>query len=279
MSSPKTLLITGVSSGFGQALAREALAAGHRVVGTVRNEAARQAFEALDPSRAVARLLDVTDFDAIDGVVADIEANVAPVDVLVNNAGYGHEGVMEESPLDEMRRQFDVNVFGAVAMTKAVLPFMRARRRGHILNITSMGGFITMPGIAYYCGSKFALEGISEVLGKEVAPFGIAVTAVAPGSFRTDWAGRSMVRTPRTIADYDALFDPIRAAREEKSGKQLGDPVKAARAMLTAIDSDAPPAHLLLGSDALALVRGKLAAMAEEIDAWETLSRSTDGAA
>ncbi|AJK50136.1 oxidoreductase [Burkholderia plantarii] len=279
MSSPKTLLITGVSSGFGQALAREALAAGHRVVGTVRNEAARQAFEALDPSRAVARLLDVTDFDAIDGVVADIEANVAPVDVLVNNAGYGHEGVMEESSLDEMRRQFDVNVFGAVAMTKAVLPFMRARRRGHILNITSMGGFITMPGIAYYCGSKFALEGISEVLGKEVAPFGIAVTAVAPGSFRTDWAGRSMVRTPRTIADYDALFDPIRAAREEKSGKQLGDPVKAARAMLTAIDSDAPPAHLLLGSDALALVRGKLAAMAEEIDAWEALSRSTDGAA
>ncbi|WLE63341.1 oxidoreductase [Burkholderia plantarii] len=279
MSSPKTLLITGVSSGFGQALAREALAAGHRVVGTVRNEAARQAFEALDPSRAVGRLLDVTDFEAIDGVVADIEANVAPVDVLVNNAGYGHEGVMEESSLDEMRRQFDVNVFGAVAMTKAVLPFMRARRRGHILNITSMGGFITMPGIAYYCGSKFALEGISEVLGKEVAPFGIAVTAVAPGSFRTDWAGRSMVRTPRTIADYDALFDPIRAAREEKSGKQLGDPVKAARAMLTAIDSDAPPAHLLLGSDALALVRGKLASMAEEIDAWEALSRSTDGAA
>ncbi|MBI0329040.1 oxidoreductase [Burkholderia plantarii] len=279
MSSPKTLLITGVSSGFGQALAREALAAGHRVLGTVRNEAARQAFEALDPARAVARLLDVTDFDAIDGVVADLEANVAPVDVLVNNAGYGHEGVMEESSLDEMRRQLDVNVFGAVAMTKAVLPYMRARRRGHILNITSMGGFITMPGIAYYCGSKFALEGISEVLGKEVAPFGIAVTAVAPGSFRTDWAGRSMVRTPRTIADYDALFDPIRAAREEKSGKQLGDPVKAARAMLTAIDSDAPPAHLLLGSDALALVRGKLASLAEEIDAWETLSRSTDGAA
>lgn len=277
MSSSKTLFITGVSSGFGRALAQEALAAGHRVVGTVRSEQARLDFEALDATNAVGRLLDVSDFAAIDAVVADIEAAVGPIDVLVNNAGYGHEGVMEESPLSEMRRQFDVNVFGAVAMTKAVLPYMRMRRRGHILNITSMGGFITLPGIAYYCGSKFALEGISEVLGKEVKPFGIHVTAVAPGSFRTDWAGRSMSRTARSIADYDALFDPIRQAREEKSGRQLGDPVKAARAMLAVIDSDTPAAHLLLGSDALALVREKLATLAKEIDAWEALSRSTDG--
>jgi short-subunit dehydrogenase len=176
-----------------------------------------------------------------------------------------------------MRRQFDVNEFGAVAMMKAVLPFMRKRRSGHILNITSMGGFITMPGITYYCGSKFALEGISEALGKEVRVLGIAVTAVAPGSFRTDWAGRSMVRTPRTIEDYDALFDPIRQARAQKSGKQLGDPAKAARAMLALIDADMPPAHLLLGSDALGLVREKLAAMSAEVDEWEAVSRSTDG--
>ncbi|MGW9065148.1 oxidoreductase [Achromobacter animicus] len=277
MTSSKTLLITGVSSGFGRALAEEALAAGHRVVGTVRGEPARLAFESLSPGAAIGRVLDVTDFDAIDGVVADIEASVGAIDVLVNNAGYGHEGVMEESPLPEMRRQFDVNVFGAVAMMKAVLPFMRQRRRGHILNITSMGGHITMPGIAYYCGSKFALEGISEALGKEVQPLGIAVTAVAPGSFRTDWAGRSMTRTPRTIADYDALFDPIRKAREEKNGRQLGDPRKAARAMLAVIDADHPPAHLLLGSDALGLVRGKLAALQEELTAWETVTKSTDG--
>lgn len=277
MTSPKTLLITGVSSGFGRALAEEALAAGLRVVGTVRGEPARLAFESLSPGAAIGRVLDVTDFDAIDGVVADIEASVGAIDVLVNNAGYGHEGVMEESPLPEMRRQFDVNVFGAVAMMKAVLPFMRQRRRGHILNITSMGGHITMPGIAYYCGSKFALEGISEALGKEVQPLGIAVTAVAPGSFRTDWAGRSMTRTPRTIADYDALFDPIRKAREEKNGRQLGDPRKAARAMLAVIDADGPPAHLLLGSDALGLVRGKLAALQEELTAWETVTKSTDG--
>ncbi|WP_291383148.1 MULTISPECIES: oxidoreductase [Achromobacter] len=277
MTSLKTLLITGVSSGFGRALAEEALAAGHRVVGTVRAEPARIAFESLSPGAAIGRVLDVTDFDAIDGVVADIEASVGAIEVLVNNAGYGHEGVMEESPLSEMRRQFDVNVFGAVAMMKAVLPFMRQRRRGHILNITSMGGHITMPGIAYYCGSKFALEGISEALGKEVQPLGIAVTAVAPGSFRTDWAGRSMTRTPRTIADYDPIFDPIRKAREEKNGRQLGDPRKAARAMLAAIDADHPPAHLLLGSDALGLVRGKLATLQEELTAWETVTKSTDG--
>jgi len=123
---------------------------------------------------------------------------------------------MEESPLAEMRRQFDVNVFGAVAMMKAVLPYMRKRRHGHIIKITSMGGYITMPGIAYYCGGKFALEGISERLGNEMKPFGVFVTAVAPAAFRTDWAGRSMVRTPLSIANYDALFDPIRKAREER---------------------------------------------------------------
>ncbi|WP_087752182.1 oxidoreductase [Paraburkholderia caledonica] len=276
MASTKTLLITGVSSGFGRALAQEALAAGHRVIGTVRTEASKTEFEALAPGSAWGRVLDVTDFDAIDGVVAEVEASVGPVDVLVNNAGYGHEGVLEESPLGEMRRQFDVNVFGAVAMIKAVLPYMRKRRRGHILNITSMGGYITMPGIAYYCGSKFALEGISEALGKEVEPFGIAVTAVAPGSFRTDWAGRSMARTPRSIPDYDALFDPVRKAREEKSGKQTGDPVKAARAMLAAISAERPPAHLLLGSDALSLVRAKLSALSDEIAAWESVTLSTD---
>ena len=277
MPTARTLLVTGVSSGFGRALAQEALARGHRVIGTVRSEQALREFERLAPGVATGRVLDVTEFDAIDDVVADIEETVGPVDVLVNNAGYGHEGILEESPLAEMQQQFAVNVFGAVAMMKAVLPYMRRRRRGHILNITSMGGYITLPGIAYYCGSKFALEGISETLGKEVAPLGIAVTAVAPGSFRTDWAGRSMARTPRSIPDYDELFDPIRATRRQKSGKQLGDPAKAARVMLDVIDSPSPPAHLLLGSDALGLVRQKLSELTAEIDQWEAISRSTDG--
>ncbi|HFK4666603.1 TPA: oxidoreductase [Serratia marcescens] len=277
MASAKTILITGVSSGFGQALARDALAVGHRVVGTVRNSEALQAFGALDTQRAFGYLLDVTDVERIDEVVGEIESAVGPIDVLVNNAGYGHEGILEESPLAELRRQFDVNVFGAVAMIKAVLPGMRQRRRGHIINITSMGSFITLPGISYYCGSKFALEGISETLSKELVPFNIHVTAVAPGSFRTDWAGRSMVRSPRRLPDYDALFEPVRQARQEKSGKQLGDPVKAAHAMLALIESQTPPTHLLLGSDALSLVRQKLVALGKEIEQWEQLTRSTDG--
>lgn len=141
-----------------------------------------------------------------------------------------------------------------------------------------MGGFITMPGIPYYCGSKFALEGIPEALAKEVAAFGVHVTALAPGSFRTDWAGRSMIRSERSIADYDALFDPIRERRRAVSGKQLGDPAKAAAALMRLVEMDEPPVRLLLGSDALKLVRDKLADMAREIDRWEDLTRSTDGA-
>lgn len=275
MSAHKTLFITGISSGFGKALASAALAVGHRVIGTVRNQAAVETFEALSPE-AHAVILDVTDFARIDSVVAEMDTCYGPVDVVVNNAGYGHEGVFEESPLEEMRRQFDVNVFGAVAITKAFVPYLRERRSGHIINITSMGGTITLPGISYYCASKFALEGLSDTLSKELSPFNIFVTAVAPGSFRTDWAGRSMQRTPRSIADYDASFDPIRQAREEKSGKQLGDPQKAAQALLQLIESDKPPAHLLLGSDALTLVRDKLAQSLKEIDQWESLTRSTD---
>ena len=275
-SMEKQFLITGVSSGFGRAFAQAALEKGHRVVGTVRNAEAAVLFESLAPGRTTAVRLDVTDIEAIGPAVAGIERTIGSVDVLINNAGYGHEGTMEESPIEEMRRQFEVNVFGAVGMMKAVLPFMRRRRAGHIINITSMGGFITMPGIAYYCGSKFALEGISEVLAKEVKAFGIAVTAVAPGSFRTDWAGRSMIRSDRSISDYDAIFDPIRRARQEKSGKQAGDPRKAAAAVLALVEAEDPPVHLLLGADALALVRDKLKSLNSEIVAWEDLTLSTN---
>ena len=269
-------LITGVSSGFGRALAEAALQAGHSVIGTVRSQDAKQEFEKSAAQRAIALVLDVTDFPSIAATIASATDKLGPIDVLVNNAGYGHEGALEESPLEEMRRQFDVNVFGSVAMIKAVLPSMRARRSGHIINMTSMGGFITMPGIAYYCGSKFALEGISETLAKEVADLGIKVTAVAPGSFRTDWAGRSMVRSPRSIRDYDAVIDPIRRARQEKSGHQLGNPAIAAQVILEIAGSPEAPVHLLLGSDAVRLVREKLAQMSAEIDAWEEVSVSTD---
>jgi NAD(P)-dependent dehydrogenase (short-subunit alcohol dehydrogenase family) len=272
----KTFFITGVSSGFGLALSEEALAAGHRVVGTVRNEAARADFDRLENGRSFAKLLDVTDYAAVPRVVAEIEAEIGGIDVLVNNAGYGMEGIIEESSMEDLRRQFDVNVFGAVAVLKAVLPFMRARRSGHIINITSMGGIVTFPGVGFYHGSKFALEGISETLGQEVKDFGIAVTAVAPGGFRTDWAGRSMVRAPRVIADYDALFEPVRAARQARDGKQPGDPRKAAQAILKLVASDNPPAHLLLGPDAVSLVDAKLLALQAEIDAWRSVSMATD---
>src|SRR6266849_5298924 len=227
MSGKRNFLITGAGSGFGRALATEALSSGYSVIGTVRSEAARQEFGAIDPARARAIVLDVTDF-------------------------------------------------GAVAMIKAVLPFMRERRRGHIINITSMAGYVGLAGIPYYAGSKFALEGISEVLANEVRGFGIKVTAVAPGAFRTDWGGRSMIRSPRSIADYDLFFDPIRRARAEKSGQQAGDPTKAARAILKAVETDNPPMHLLLGNDALKLVRDKLNSLGKEIDTWESVTRSTE---
>jgi NAD(P)-dependent dehydrogenase (short-subunit alcohol dehydrogenase family) len=273
--TPKTFLITGVSSGLGRAFAEGALAAGHRVMGTVRREDDAEAFATLAAGRAHPLILDVTDFAAVPNAVAEAERQVGPVEVLVNNAGYGHEGALEESSMDDLQRQFAANVYGPVAMMKAVLPGMRERRRGQIINVTSMGGFITMPGISFYCGSKFALEGISEALGKEVADFGIRVTALAPGQFRTDWAGRSMDRTPRSISDYDTVMDPIRAARQAKSGNQPGDPAKAAQALLAIVDAENPPVRLFLGEDALGVVNQKLGAMKAEIATWDALSRST----
>jgi NAD(P)-dependent dehydrogenase (short-subunit alcohol dehydrogenase family) len=271
----KLILITGVSSGFGRALSEAAIADGDIVVGTVRKEADRVEFEKLGKN-AHGRILDVTENERISSAVAEIETNIGAIDVLVNNAGYGHEGILEESSMDDLRRQFEVNVFGAVAMMQAVLPSMRKRRAGRILNITSMGGMITMAGISFYHGSKFALEGISEALGKEVKDFGIHVTAVEPGGFRTDWAGRSMVRAPRSIPDYDAVFEPLRKRRMEYSGKQVGDPKKAAQAMLKLMASDNPPAHLLLGSDAVRLVDEKMTALQSDFAAWKDLSLSTD---
>lgn len=273
MTPSKTFLITGVSSGLGRAFAAAALAEGHRVIGTVRRPEDAQAFRASE--RAYPLLLDVTDYAAVPEAVRAAERETGPVDVLVNNAGYGHEGALEESSMNDLQRQFAANVFGPVAMIKAVLPGMRERRRGHIVNVTSMGGFITMPGISFYCGSKFALEGISESLGKEMASFGIHVTALAPGQFRTDWAGRSMDRTARSISDYDMVMDPIRAARQAKSGNQPGDPDKAAQALLRLVEAERPPTRLFLGEDALGFVAQKLEQMKTEIAAWDALSRST----
>lgn len=272
----KIWFITGVSTGLGKALADAALTSGDIVVGTLRKPEEAASFNQVAIGKSHGVLLDVTNEDAMEPLTAHVEESIGPIDVLVNNAGYGHEGLVEESSMAEFRNQFEVNFFGAVAVTKAVLPRMRERKAGHIINITSMGGFITMPGIAAYHASKFALEGFSESLGKEVKHLGITVTAVAPGSFRTDWAGRSMVRAPRSIAAYDEVMNPIRERRQRVSGQQLGDPQKAAQAILKLARNSTPPAHLLLGSDAFKLADEKLALLRAEFDAWKGVTLSTD---
>ncbi|MFG2078482.1 oxidoreductase [Nonomuraea maritima] len=269
-------LITGVSTGLGRAFARVALAQGHIVVGTVRTEEDLQAFEELEPGYAHGRILDVTDDDAVRRVVDEVEQNIGALDVVIANAGYGLEGIFEETPLAEVRRQFEVNVFGAMATLQAALPHMRRRRRGHLMAVTSMAGLMTVPGMSAYCGSKFALEGILEALGKEVAQFGIHVTAIEPGSFRTEWAGRSMTRAPHAVHAYDELFLPLREARQKASGNQLGNPAKAGEAVVHIASLERPPAHLVLGSDALRLITAARRAVDEDIRTWEELSRTTD---
>lgn len=268
--------VTGVTSGLGKAFATALLQAGFRVVGTVRTPEAVKHFEAIHPGRAFGRVLDITREDAMAPMAESLERELGPIYALINNAGYGHEGTLEESPMEELRHQFEVNVFGSVAMMKAVLPCMRQRRSGRILNVTSMGGLMTMPGLSFYHGSKFALEGISNSLGKEVKEFGILVTAVEPGMFRTDWAGRSMVRSSRSIPDYDSVFEPIRQARLARNGKQPGDPAKAGTAIVELLQSPNPPARLLLGPDGFQYVWKELDEFRAESQAWKWLTDSTN---
>ncbi len=269
-------LITGVSSGFGKALAKAIFEKGGKVAGTVRNKAAKAEFEKLAPGKAFGILLDVTDEAAVRRGVKEAEDKLGAIDVLVNNAGYGFEGALEEATLAQFRAQFEVNVFGAVAMMQAVLPHMRARHSGHIVNISSIGGLTAFPGIGAYHGSKFALEGISESLAKEVKHLGMRVTIVEPGGFRTDWAGRSMMRVEHTIPDYEASAGAFRRSLAERNGRQAGDPHKAAEAIILAVESEDPPLHLLLGPDALRLAGEKLGALQAEILKWAPVSAGTN---
>jgi short-subunit dehydrogenase len=221
-------------------------------------------------------VLDITDHPAVTAAVAEIERTVAPIDVLIANAGYGFEGLFEESPMAELRAQFEVNVFGTAAVIQAVLPGMRARGKGRILGVTSVGGLTTSPGLSFYHGSKFAMEGILEALGKEVAPLGIHVTAIEPGPFRTDWSGRSMRHAERRFSDYDATYEPVRVARNQANGRQPGDPAKAAAVVVRIITEPEPPKHLLLGSTALQAVDAAQRAFDTDRRRWETLTCSTD---
>jgi NAD(P)-dependent dehydrogenase (short-subunit alcohol dehydrogenase family) len=268
----RTWLITGVSSGLGRALARAALEVGDRVAGTVRSEAARQEFEQLAPGRSRGVLLDVTDRAAILRSVADVEGWAGGIDILVNNAGYGLVGGVEEASEAEVRAQFEVNVFGALAVIQAVLPFMRGRRAGRIVCVTSVSGLVGWPSLGIYSGSKFALEGICETLAQEVAPLGIKVTLVEPGGLRTDFAGRSSAQAARTIDDYAATVGACKRILAEHAGHESGDPRKAAQAIVTVVEAESPPLRLLLGADAIRYTSGKLGALTDEMARWKSLS-------
>jgi NAD(P)-dependent dehydrogenase (short-subunit alcohol dehydrogenase family) len=268
--------ITGVSSGLGRALAEAALQRGDRVAGTTRDAAARERFERIAPGRSLGLRLDVTNEAAAHAAVAQVEAATGGIDILVNNAGYGLVGGVEAASLAEYRAQFEVNVFGAVTMMKAVLPHMRARRSGRILNITSVSGLVGWPSLGVYSGSKFALEGISETLAQELAGLGIHLTMIEPGGFRTDFATRSRTRARRVLSDYDATVGACARLLDAHAGHEAGDPRKAAAAILTVADAPTPPLRLLLGADALSYAMRKLTDQQAEIKAWSWLSEGTD---
>ena len=236
------------------------------VVGTVRKEADREAFEALAPGRAHGRILKLTDTAAIAPVMEDVAAEVGPIDVLVNNAGYGLLGTVEELSLDEMRRQLEVNLFSHLAVIQAVLPGMRARRAGRILNIASMGGVITFPNVGAYHGSKFAMLGISDTLAQEVEPVGIHVTSILPGLFNTDWGGRSLETTQSRIDDYGWIA-------EAEAPAMTGRPAALADAVMQVIEAEDPPLRFLVGPTAITMVRDRLREQLAEIDRWEELSK------
>ncbi len=270
----KTWLITGIGRGLGKALTQAALARGDTVIGTVRD--APPEFDAR-PGTLHVLPLELTDPEAV-GAAVELAARLAGrLDVVVNNAGYGLLGAIEEATDDEVARLFAVNVFAPFRLIRATLPHLRAQRSGHIVNITSIAGRAPMASSGLYAAAKSAMEGLSQSLAQEVAPFGIKVTAVAPGGFRTDFLSAHSVRRSGGIARiYDGTVGKALAHLDDIAGRQIGDPARGAEAIIAAVDAPAPPLHLLLGSDALARTREKLDATIDEIDAWEVVTRGTD---
>ena len=273
-SNNSVWLITGCSTGFGRELARILLQRGHSVVVTARKPSTLDEFSSAE--NALVAALDVTVPGQIADVVRQALAQFGHIDVLVNNAGYGYLSAIEEGEDDEVRAMFETNVFGLANMTKAVLPGMRERGRGHIVNISSMGGLIGFPGIGYYNATKFAVEGLSEALAKETAPLGIKVTIVEPGPFRTDWAGRSLKTPKNAIADYAQSAGARRAAVRGYSGSQQGDPVRGAEAIIQAVESPEPPLHLLLGRPAYEMTVAKFKEFSAEMEKWREVSLGAD---
>jgi len=268
--------ITGCSTGFGRELAKLVLDRGYRAVITARDPTKIRDLTAGHEGRALALKLDVTDKAEVAEVVRYAEKVFDSIDVLVNNAGFGYVGALEESEEEEVRALMETNFFGLARMIHAVLPGMRRRQRGSIVNISSIGGLVGFPGVGYYNATKFAVEGLSESLSKEVAPLGIKVLVVEPGPFRTDWAGRSLKKSSQQIPEYAATAGAFRDRIISRSGKQVGDPVRAGAAIIKALESGHPPVHLVLGQIALETARNKIEKLSGELDAWEETSLSAD---
>ena len=269
-------LITGCSTGIGREIARAALEAGHSVAVTARNVDAVADFVDQFGDRALALPLDVTNRAQIAAVVGEVEKAFGGIDVLVNNAGYGYMAAVEEGEDAEVRKLFDTNYFGVVDTLKAVLPGMRARRSGHVINISSMTGLVANPPNAYYSSTKFALEALTEALAKEVGPLGIKVTAIEPGAFRTDWAARSMQESSTPISDYDDNVGARKTLIKQFADHLPGDPRKVAEAVLMVAGLDEPPLRLLLGRDVLAAVREKIADLTDSINHWESVTKNVN---
>ena len=271
-----TWLITGCSTGLGRAFAEAALEAGNDVVVTARDVTAVTPLGDRYPSRALPVALDVTDDGQVAAAIQAAEHRFGHIDVLINNAGYGYRAAVEEGDDADVRRLFDTHLFGSVRMIKAVLPGMRARRAGTIVNLSSIGARVAPEGSGYYAAVKAAIEALTLSLRKELAPLGITAMIVAPGGFRTDFAGRSLTQSAEPIADYAATAGKRRKEHDTAHGTQPGDPAKAAQALLTVIESGEAPFLLMLGSDAVESVRSTLDALRDDIDTWEHVSRSTD---
>ena len=274
--SKRVWFITGSSSGFGRLLAEQVLVAGECVAATARDISRISDLEKKYPNSAKAIPLDVTDKKQVSAAVEQAISAFGHIDVLVNNAGYGLVAAQEEASEDEIRRQLETNVFGVIHVTRAVLPHLRKQRSGHVINMSSVAGLAGTPGLGYYNLTKFALEGLSESLALEVAHLGIHVTAIEPGPFRTDFAGRSAEFSPDEIAEYSASAGKTRTMLQNVNGTQKGDPLRAVKAIQQVVNSENPPQHLVLGAFALNKFRNKLDQFERELKEWENVTLGAD---
>ena len=276
MKTGKVWLVTGASAGFGRELVEYLLAQGARVVATARKVEGLKELETRYPKTALVVAMDVTEQRQVEAAVRAAVKAFGRVDVLVNNAGYGMVGAVEESAEGEYRPMFETNVFGLIKVTQAVLPQMRKQGVGHIVNLSSIGGLVATPGFGLYNATKFAVEGLSEALAQELKPLGIGVTIVEPGPFRTKFLGKAGGEAVRKIPEYEETAGKMRTYYTEQDGKQPGDPQKAVEAMVKAVEAEHPPLHLLLGASTVARVKGKVEALLKDVAEWETVTVGAD---